>query len=362
MAFVYCCSRGAGLAYGTSWDTGGRCPGSNRWSTPHRNARLAQAHFERDHPIQLQFRRGEQHLTTQFVITAPAWRTWKRANLVGVVAFYLARFALLSLAIFVGFSRPTQLSARLAALMFAVGAVAEGYPSSGWAAALRHLPAVIAIPMCLAVASCLLAPMIWLAFFASFPRPRLSQRWRWALVLVPLMIFGLPIVASAIALIYAPSVLARPWPLLLSATAVRAIQDVVGVTPLLLLNALPLNQPIVQVRLLELWLTVTLMYFAAGFLMLTANHRRLDNQQDSRRVGALTLALLVFGVIVVHNFFSRNWTNWFGRSRPALFSDWISVGADVLFLFVPITLAYCVLTDGRRENRPAQSAVSKPSP
>ena len=83
----------------------------------------------------------------------------------------------------------------LAALMLAVGAVAEGYPSSGWAAALRHLPAVLAIPIGLATTSCLMASLPWLAFFATFRRPWLSEHWRSALVLVPGVIFGLPIVA-----------------------------------------------------------------------------------------------------------------------------------------------------------------------
>jgi hypothetical protein len=166
-----------------------------------------------------------------------------------VVAFYFVRFILLSLAILLGFSRPEQLSARLAALMLAIAAVAECYPSSGWAAALRHLPAVLAIPIGLATTSCLLASMVWLPFFASFPRTRFSQRWRWAPVLVPLVIFGVPILASAIAMIYAPSVLARPWPLVLSTAPVRVIQDVAGVAPLLFLNVLPLYQPITQVTL-----------------------------------------------------------------------------------------------------------------
>jgi len=322
---------------------------------------VARAHFERDHPVELQIRRGGQHLSLKVVITASAWSTWNRAHFVEVVAFYFVRFILLLLAMGVGFSRPQQLSARLAALMFAVGAVAEGYPSSGWAAALRHLPAVLAIPICLATASCLLSPMVWLPFFASFPRPRLTQKWRWGLAVVPLVIFGVPIVASSIAMIYAPSVLARAWPLVLSAAPVRAIQDIAGVAPLLFLNALPLYQPVIQATLLELWLAVAILYFAAGFLMLAANYRRLDNPQERRRVGALSLALVVFAVIVVHNFFLRNWTNWFGTAPPALFSGATSVGEAVLFLLVPLTLAYYVLTEGgRRGEGPAHSAAATP--
>jgi PDZ domain-containing protein len=136
---------------------------------------LARAHFERDHPVELQVRRGGQHLALRLVIAAPVWRTWNRADYLPPVALYVARFVLLLLAILVGFSRPQQLSARLAALMFAIGAVAEGYPSSGWAAALRNLPAVLAVPIGLATASWLLAPVVWLAFFASFPLPRFRK-------------------------------------------------------------------------------------------------------------------------------------------------------------------------------------------
>ncbi len=310
---------------------------------------VARAHFERDHRIGLQVRRGEQHLSLQVTIAAPAWRTWSRAQFLGVAAFYSVRFILLLLAIFVGFSRSERFRARLVALMLAVGAVAEGYPSPGWAAALHHLPAVLAIPICLATTSCLLASLLWLPFFATFRRPWFSQRVRRALVLVPGVIFGIPIVASAIAMIYAPSVLARPWPQLLSAAPVRLVQDIAGVSPLLFLNVLPEYHPALQGALLELWLTVNVLYFAAGFLMLTASYRLLDDPHERRRVGALWLAVAILGAIVVHNVFTRNWSTWFGSPRPALLSSTASLGVDILFLFVPLTLAYYVLTDDRHE-------------
>src|SRR6266853_3222213 len=253
----------AGLRPGDVLETVGGQPlnGAPNWF-------LARAHFERGHPVEVQVRRGEQHLALTLVITAPVWRAWNRTDYLPAVALYVARFVLLLLAILVGFSRPQQLSAHLAALMFAIGAVAEGYPSSGWAAALRHLPAVVAVPIGLATASCLLAPIVWLAFFASFPLPRLSQRSRWVLVIVPLMLFGVPLMASVIAMIYTPSALARPWPVVLSLAPVRLIQDIAGVTPLLFLNKFPMYQPIAQVRLLEVWLAVTLIYFVVGFLFL----------------------------------------------------------------------------------------------
>src|SRR5271157_104110 len=321
---------------------------------------LARAHFERDSPIELQVRRGDQHLRLRMVIAAPSWRTWDGAHSLAVVAFYFARFVMLLLAILVAFSRPDQLSARLAALMLAVGAVAEGYPSPGWAAALRHLPVVLALPICLATASCLLASLIWVAFFASFPRPRLWPRRRWALVLSPLVILAPPIVASAIALIYTPSLLARPWPVTLSVAAVRIVQDIAGVAPLLYLNVLPLPQPIMQARLLEAWLALNVLYFTAGFLMLTGSLRGLE-PQARRRAGALWFALVIFGVITVRNVFMRHWTSWFGSAPPMLFSDasFVEDAVRFLFLLVPLTLAYCVLFQGRRAaSGPARESTS----
>src|SRR5215470_3188367 len=72
---------------------------------------LARAHFQRNHPIELRIRRGDQQLGLQFEITTPAWRSGNRAHYVVTIAFYTARFILLLLAILVGFCRPEQLSA-----------------------------------------------------------------------------------------------------------------------------------------------------------------------------------------------------------------------------------------------------------
>jgi hypothetical protein len=266
---------------------------------------------------------------------------------------------MLALAILVAFGRPQQLSARLAALMLAIGAVAEGYPSSGWAAGLRHLPAALAIPIGLVTASCLLAPVVWLAFFAIFPRPVLSQRLRWAVVAVPVVLFGIPIIASVSAMIYAPSVLARPWPLVLSSAPVSWLQDAVGVTPLLFLNVLPLYQPTMQARFLEAWLTITTVYFAAGFWMLIAGYRRLDDPQLRRRVGVLLLTLAGFAPIVVHNILVRNWHSWFGGTPPAFFSGAGFVVEAFVFLSIPLTLAYCVRAYGpRKDNKLGAAAKS----
>jgi hypothetical protein len=139
--------------------------------------------------------------------------------------------------------------------------------------------------------------------------------------------------------------LARPWPLVLAAAPVRWLQDAVGVTPLLFLNALPLYQPTTQAWFLETWLAITIVYFAAGFWILVASYRRLGDPHLRRRVGALLLALAGFAPIIVHNIFVRNWHSWFGTTPPAFFSWAGFVGEAFVFLCIPLTLVHCVLAD-----------------
>jgi hypothetical protein len=90
---------------------------------------------------------------------------------------------------------------------------------------------------------------------------------------------------------------------------------------LLFLNELPLHQPTAHARFLEVWLAITIVYFASGLLMLVAGYRCLNDPQLRRRIGALLLALAGFATVVVHNFFVRNWTSWSGSTPPALFSS-----------------------------------------
>ena len=322
---------------------------------------VARAHFERGRPIDLEIRRDAQSLHSNLVITDPAFRAWNRTQFDGALALLTVRLILLSLSIFLFFSRSgRQPSARIAGLMLAVGAVAEGYPSAGWAAALGHSPAFVAIPVCLASVSCLLAPIIWLAFCASFTRFRLSQGWNRTVLLVPAVLFGLPMVASAMAMIYAPSLMARPWPTVLS-VPVRLILDTAGVTPLLFLSVLPFYRPIGHTWLLQLWLAMTVMCFVAGSLILLASYCRAKSTDEQRRMGALFAVAVLFGFIILQNIFVRNWTNWFSNTPPKFFAPITFVAEAVLLVLVPLTLVYCVTTECVASEQAPQSAIGPPA-
>jgi uncharacterized membrane protein len=165
-------------------------------------------------------------------------------------------------------------------------------------------------------------------------------------------------IASAIAMIYAPSALARPWPLVLTSGLVRAILYIAGVTPSLFVNPWPFYGPLMHARLLELWFVVSAVYFAAGFLMLAANYRRLQDPRQKRRVGALCIVFAMFGFIVLHNVVTRGWISWFGSAPPALFSGVTMAAEALLFPIVPLTLAWCVVTCPGGSDEETRSATA----
>ena len=127
-------------------------------------------------------------------------------------------------------------------------------------------------------------------------------------------------VMSAIAMIDAPAALIlRP---------VQLAQDLAGVAPLLYLG-----QPLI----VKLWLSISVVYLIAGFVLLAFKTRR---PADRLLLGSVVL----FAMIALHNIFTRNWTNWFGTPIPAMFSHASFAVEAVVFLVVPLTLLYAILT------------------
>jgi hypothetical protein len=308
---------------------------------------IARAHVEIARPIELQILRGpQQHVSLHAVVTEPAWRTWSAQQLVGESAFYAVRFGLLCLAIVVSFCRRSgRLEARLlVAGMFAIGAVAEGYPSSGWAAGLHRLPIVLALPIALATASCLLAPVVWFDLFATYPIPWFSKRVRTWLTVAPVLVFGMAVVTSAYAFIYSPSALSQPWDRLDQSALVSAIQNIAGVSPLLFINARPASMPFAEQSLLTLWVAMAATYLIGGLILLAADCFVAREPEVRRRVRVVLAAMLAFALLAVHNVLSRN----FPASMPALFSPTASLIADLFFIPVPLILARRVLKDTAR--------------
>ncbi len=299
---------------------------------------LARAHFERNQPTEIQVRRGDEHLHFWFTITKPNWTTWNR----GVVAFQVARAVVLLLALVLAFKRPDELSVRLAALMFAMIAVAEAFPSAGWAAALHHLPAILSLPIALATVSWLLITVPWFSLCAVFPRSLFTRRWPWALVLAPAAIFLPLMVLSAVAVIYRPPALAMPTPFL-DTSEIRFIGGIWGVIPSLFVNPWPFYLPARQVWLLELWVAISMSVLVAGYVILVLASFRVRDQPERRRLRVSATGLVIVWVVGVHNVFVRHWGAGLGERAPALLSATGLVAEAIAFSVVALMLAYTLI-------------------
>lgn len=299
---------------------------------------VARSHFEVDKPIRLQIRRGVDELTLTFTITRRNWRTWT----LGVIAFRVARVIVLLVALIVAFSRPGHLGAGLVALLFAIVSVAEAFPPAGWAAALRHWPPLFAIPVAIASVSWLLIGVPWLMFCLTFPRPQFRSRWVWGLVLTPVAIFLPLLLLSAVAVIYAPRLLAMPTPFL-DVEATRRLQSVWGVIPTLFINPWPFYRPAPHAILLELWAVVSIAFSAGGTLATLATSGRVAEGAERRRARFLAFAQLAVWVMGIHNVFVRNWQYWFGSRPPTVFSvAGLALEAGAASL-IAVALAYAVV-------------------
>ena len=299
---------------------------------------LARAHFERNQPTAVQVRRGEVHLGLTFTITKPNWTTWER----GVIAFQVARAFVLFLALLLVFKRPDDLAVRLAALVLAMTAVAEAFPSAGWAAALRHLPPIVALPIALATVSWLLITVPWFSLCAVFPKTLLRRRWAWAFVLAPVAFFLPLMVLSAVAIVYRPAVLAMPTPFLDTAE-IRFVGRMWGIVPSLFINPWPFYRPARQVWLLELWVASSMWAFVAGYVMLVVTCFRVREQPERRRLRILATGLVMVWIIGIHNVFVRNWGAVLGESAPALLSTGGLVAEAIAFSVVVLMAVYTLI-------------------
>ena len=216
-------------------------------------------------------------------------------------------FSFLVISLFV-FVRPHDPSARLASVILAdwvaIGPLSvPGFSSAGWTGAWRSLPlpvaAFLAIPaLCLA-----LYPVLVFAFGTVFPRAYFSSR---------------------------RSLMAWCAPGLL-------------LVPVLFLNFWPWYQPVPKLTVWLAFVALACVYGIAAIVVVIANYRRLQDQNERRRVRALIPTLITACAIAAQALVALNWDNWFGTTRPAFFSVKALAVDAVLIQLVPLSMAYAIL-------------------
>ena len=149
--------------------------------------------FEMGKPIALVVQRGPQTLDLSMTLHTYRFRSLKVADYVSIIFLRAAQLMCCCLALLLLASRPTEITAWLAAWLLASLGVFNVSPFRGGAALLHHLPWPLAVAFALPILLANVAPIAWGCFFFSFPRRRLTKPWHWALAVFcgsPVLLHG----------------------------------------------------------------------------------------------------------------------------------------------------------------------------
>ena len=162
------------------------------------------ANLEVGRPVRLGIERGARHFEVQ--------TTFERNQILGSLfrASFLpteaSRFLMLVVSLFIAFSRPYNLSARLGALILAAAAVNPPcYLPYGAAAGWRHLSVPVGAPLWVPCISRFVLGPLMCTLLAVFPRRLFRARWPWAVVWAPALLVVPSDIRYTFAMLYQPS-------------------------------------------------------------------------------------------------------------------------------------------------------------
>ena len=166
----------------------------------------------------------------------------------GYPGYLITAVGCFTLGLLIAFQRPADPVARLGALFIMTASIAFGLPS-GWAVPWRQLPFAIQLLLWIPQISRFVMEGITLSLFVIFPRRLFHSRWPWAVV-------------------WAPVLATLPW-------RIAGLNSMIHRSETALRTPAWLNQAIF-VR--------TIMYLAAGIVVLVLSYRLLVDPNERRRV------------------------------------------------------------------------------
>ncbi|HEV8130434.1 MAG TPA: PDZ domain-containing protein, partial [Acidobacteriota bacterium] len=270
------------------------------------------ANFEVGRPMQFEIQRSNDRMKLTLTLARSSLGRWGAEYRFRLATIRGGQLVMLLLALVIAFSRPYDLNARLGAWLLAAGAVASDAPPIGSAAAWRHLPALLGVPLWIAGISgtILLAPL-FLTFFATFPRNLFRARWIWIAVWVPALVTAFPLLSFFFVMVYHPNY----------------VSHVTGGVP-------------------DYWLPmVTLIvagYLVGSMAALAVNYRRLDQINERRRVRVLLLGLIIGWLPMLPQILLTYWEP-LRKFEPAYYSSPVPLLGNFLFLTFPFSFAYAIL-------------------
>jgi eukaryotic-like serine/threonine-protein kinase len=228
---------------------------------------------------------------------------------VGVLASHASQILILVVSLFIAFSRPRNLSARLGSLQLAAGAALPLYLlPTGAAVGWRHLPALAGALLWFPCIARFVFSSLFCTFCGVFPRRLFRARWPWAIIWAPALLSVPSDIRYTFAMVYQPT----------HTTAV--------VPGWMMRTQFPLAAA----------------YVAAGFVMLVLHYRRLEDLNERRRLRVLLVGSAVSSVLLTPLFVSV--PGGFGPTPSRLFlSAPYLVAAYSLTLACPLSFAYAIL-------------------
>jgi len=220
---------------------------------------------------------------------------------VGYIPILSLTLTAFPLALLIAWKRPHDNVARIGAWFMATAAFAFGYPP-GWAVLWRELPSVVQMFLWIPQISRFVLEGIFLTFFLLFPRPLLTRRWMWVALWIP-------VIATL------------PWRVFAFYGVIQPGQTVVGPT-----------------WILQVGFARTIVYLAAGIVVLFVGYRRLRDVNERRRVRVLMVgtALGVVAALMIA---------WFDGFQGRLNGPFIFFVYAILPLTTacPLSMAYAIL-------------------
>jgi hypothetical protein len=135
--------------------------------------------FEANRPIPIVVERNHQAIRTTLRVRGLIWNQYTPSGRVENVTFLLGKLITLSVGLFIVFKNPPGFVARLGGWVLVVMATIFVAFPWGFAATLRSLPSLIALPVVLVYDTAAFRTPLLLAFFCLFPQKLFTNRWAW---------------------------------------------------------------------------------------------------------------------------------------------------------------------------------------
>jgi len=215
------------------------------------------------HQLEIERDPGRLRLTLALWQQQP-FKNWDTSSQQRSLAFRGSQMFLLLLGLFIAFSKPYDVVARIGAWFLAALSTFQPAPPVGLAALWRHLPSPIGAFLWIGAFSSFLGSPLLFTFFLLFPRKAFSGRWIWIVAWAPMSLVIPPCLAFWYHVVYRP-------------------QHVTGIVPAWCLVVVVL---------------IAFAYINAGLVALVLNYRRLTDLNQRRRVRVLVAGSMI-GILPV---------------------------------------------------------------